>query len=131
MEDKFSNYAILSIVFIIIVLIGGCCIQSNYTDDEKYITVNADSIKQVTIDSINKVYIDKFKHYTDSVDKAIDESPVKEKLIHDTIYITKDNEELIVANYKLERIRYYNNIAAKGNNIKYLRGWINRVLNEQ
>lgn len=38
--------------------------------------------------------------------------------------------ELFVAKYKLERIRYYNNIAAKGNNIKYLRGWINRVLNE-
>lgn len=38
--------------------------------------------------------------------------------------------ELFVAKYKLERIRYYNDIAAKGNNIKYLRGWINRVLNE-
>lgn len=38
--------------------------------------------------------------------------------------------ELFVAKYKLERIKYYNNVAAKGNNIKYLRGWINRVLNE-
>lgn len=38
--------------------------------------------------------------------------------------------ELFVAKYKLERIRHYNEIAAKGNNIKYLRGWINRVLNE-
>lgn len=38
--------------------------------------------------------------------------------------------ELFVAKYKLERIRYYNDIAAKANNIKYLRGWINRVLNE-
>lgn len=40
------------------------------------------------------------------------------------------NEELFVANYKLERIKYYNQIAAKGNNLKYLRGWINRVLNQ-
>lgn len=40
------------------------------------------------------------------------------------------SSELFVAKYKLERIRYYNDIAAKGNNIKYLRGWINRVLNE-
>ena len=40
------------------------------------------------------------------------------------------SRELFVAKYKLERIRYYNDIAAKGNNIKYLRGWINRVLNE-
>lgn len=38
--------------------------------------------------------------------------------------------ELFVSNYKLGRIRYYNNIAGKGNNIKYLRGWINRTLNK-
>lgn len=40
------------------------------------------------------------------------------------------SSELFVAKYKLERIRYYNDIASKGNNIKYIRGWINRVLNE-
>lgn len=40
------------------------------------------------------------------------------------------SSELFVAKYKLERIRYYNGIAGKGNNIKFLRGWINRVLNE-
>lgn len=38
--------------------------------------------------------------------------------------------ELQVANYKLERIRYYNDIAKKNNNIVFLRGWINRVLND-
>ena len=43
---------------------------------------------------------------------------------------TAISAELFVAKYKLERIRYYNNVAAKGNNIKYLRGWINRVLND-
>lgn len=43
---------------------------------------------------------------------------------------TTISAELFVAKYKLERIRHYNEIAAKGNNIKYLRGWINRVLNE-
>ena len=43
---------------------------------------------------------------------------------------TTISAELFVAKYKLERIRYYNDIAAKGNNIKYLRGWINRVLND-
>lgn len=55
------------------------------------------------------------------------------------LQITKDSlnylrdslgEDLFVAKYKLGRIKYYNNIAAKGNNIKYLRGWINRVLND-
>lgn len=131
MENKFNNYIIVSIVFLIVILIGGCCIQSHYNDNKLYETTNVDSIKQVTIDSVNKVYVDKFKNYTDSVDKAINESPVKEIVIHDTIYISKDNEDLIVAKYKLERIRYYNSIAAKGNNIKYLRGWINRVLNEK
>lgn len=40
------------------------------------------------------------------------------------------NVELFMANYKLERIREYNRIAAQGNNITFLRGWINRVLNE-
>lgn len=39
-------------------------------------------------------------------------------------------EDLFIARYKLGRIKYYNSIAAKGNNVKYLRGWINRVLNE-
>lgn len=43
---------------------------------------------------------------------------------------TAISAELFVAKYKLERIRHYNEIATKGNNIKYLRGWINRVLNE-
>lgn len=43
---------------------------------------------------------------------------------------TAISAELFVAKYKLERIRHYNEIAAKGNNIKFLRGWINRVLNE-
>lgn len=43
---------------------------------------------------------------------------------------TTMSSELFVAKYKLERIRYYNDIAKKGNNIKYLRGWINRVLEE-
>lgn len=38
--------------------------------------------------------------------------------------------ELFVAKYKLERIRYYNDIAKKGNNLKFLRGWINRTLEE-
>lgn len=38
------------------------------------------------------------------------------------------NNELQVSNFKLERIRYYNSIAKNNNNIKYLRGWINRVL---
>lgn len=43
---------------------------------------------------------------------------------------TTISADYFVVKYKLERIRYYNDIAGKGNNIKFLRGWINRVLNE-
>lgn len=43
---------------------------------------------------------------------------------------TNISTELFVAKYKLERIRHYNDVAKKGNNLKYLRGWINRVLEE-
>lgn len=42
----------------------------------------------------------------------------------------KYEDELNIALFKLERIRYYNDIAKNGNNIKYLRGWINRTLDE-
>lgn len=50
------------------------------------------------------------------------------KSLKDSIVIL--NEDLIVAKYKLGRIEEYNKIAGRGNNIKYLRGWINRVLND-
>ena len=40
------------------------------------------------------------------------------------------NEDEFILRFKLERIRYYNECAGKGNNGKFLRGWINRVLNE-
>lgn len=39
------------------------------------------------------------------------------------------NKENIVMRYKLERINQYVRIAGKGNNSKFLRGWILRVLN--
>lgn len=54
------------------------------------------------------------------------------KHIIDSLQAANDSltGELQVANYKLERIRYYNDVAKKGNNIVFLRGWINRVLND-
>lgn len=52
------------------------------------------------------------------------------KYIIDSLQQANDSltGKLQVANYKLERIRYYNDIAKRGNNIRFLRGWINRVL---
>lgn len=56
----------------------------------------------------------------------------KELLKHtqDSLNAVRDTTaaDLFVARYKLGRIKYYNDIAKNGNNIKYLRGWINRVL---
>lgn len=54
------------------------------------------------------------------------------KHIIDSLQAANDSltGELQVAKYKLERIRYYNDISKKGNNIIFLRGWINRVLND-
>jgi|SRR5690606_7832268 len=49
-------------------------------------------------------------------------------LIQDSLRIYK--EDLFVAQYKLERIREYNRIAGQGSNLKFLRGWINRVLKD-
>lgn len=42
----------------------------------------------------------------------------------------KLEEELNIALFKIDRIKEYNRIAGNSNNIKYLRGWINRTLNE-
>lgn len=52
------------------------------------------------------------------------------KQTQDSLNAVKDTtaEDLFIARYKLGRIKYYNDIAKNGNNIKYLRGWINRVL---
>lgn len=52
--------------------------------------------------------------------------------LQDSLNMVRDSLgcDLFVAKYKLARIKYYNSIAGKGNNIKYLRGWINRVLKE-
>lgn len=43
---------------------------------------------------------------------------------------TAMTEELFIAKFKLEKIKYYTEIANKGNNIKFYRGWILRTLNE-
>lgn len=66
-------------------------------------------------------------------DTTIIDSLNRELLItRDSLRLIENNigTDLFIANYKLGRIKYYNDVAGKGNNIKFLRGWINRVLNE-
>lgn len=67
----------------------------------------------------------------DTIVKVIDRYVVDNTKV-DSLELVIDSlqERLFIVNYKIERIRYYNNVAKNGNNIKYLRGWINRVLNE-
>ena len=61
-------------------------------------------------------YKDSIVSYNDSINSLINE-------------LDSLNEELQINKIKIERIREYNRIAAQGNNIKFLRGWINRVIN--
>lgn len=53
-------------------------------------------------------------------------------LYQDSLKMIRDSlgEDLFIANYKLAKIKRYNELAAKGNNIRFLRGWINRTLSE-
>lgn len=102
------------IAFIIGCIIGGIAAYINYVNSpiernnlriiERYIPIdNTDSI----VHKVNNT-----KYIIDSLQQSNDSLTGK----------------LQVANYKLERIRYYNDVAKRGSNIKFLRGWINRVL---
>lgn len=53
-------------------------------------------------------------------------------LYKDSLNYIRDSlgQDLFIANYKLVKIKEYNRLAGNGNNIKFLRGWINRTLNE-
>lgn len=96
----------------------------------------------------NNRRVDKYNTIINEKDSCIYE--LNEKLLiqnievenyKDSIVIYKDsinylineldsvNEELQINKIKIERIREYNRIAAQDNNIKFLRGWINRVIN--
>lgn len=72
-------------------------------------------------------------HYVEDTAKIKELENVLQ-LTRDSLNVYKNDtimsEDEFILRFKLERIRYYNECAGKGNNIKYLRGWINRVLNE-
>lgn len=94
----------------------------------------------LAITACNQIPVEKEIIYVPVKDTISDEANIIKIInLERELQITKDSlnylrdslgEDLFVAKYKLGRIKYYNNIAAKGNNIKYLRGWINRVLND-
>lgn len=103
-----------NIIFAILaVLAVSACVQSPVEKEVIYV-----SVKDTISDNSNVIRIINLEREL--------------QLTRDSLNSIRDSigEDLFVARYKLARIKYYNNIAAKGNNIKFLRGWINRVLNE-
>lgn len=63
--------------------------------------------------------------------KVIEDYKYKYDYKVDSVLLINDSliTELKLRDFQLARIQYYNNIAAKNNNIKFLRGWINRIFN--
>lgn len=109
-----------SICIAIIIILSICCISLcknvDYSPVEKIVYV---PVQDTVSERTNIATIIRLEH-----DLA---------LTQDSLAMAKDSigEDLVVARIKLARIKEYNRIAAKGNNIKYLRGWINRVLENE
>lgn len=123
---KKSHYAIL--LYFIAIIIYSC--TSNKVNAPQVIkekdTTEINNY-QKRIDSL-EIIISNNSELINSV--MIINDSLKYKLFTKDDTINYYKEQYVVDKIKLQRIKYYNNIAAKGNNIKYLRGWINRVLNE-
>lgn len=115
----------ICIIIGIIFIIAGCSRSYNnsISSAEKIIYV---PIKDTISENINIARIVELEHKCYILKDSIN-------IIRDSLTTTLDslNKNLFVAKYKLDRIKYYNDIARKGNNIKYLRGWINRVINDK
>lgn len=82
--------------------------------------VYKDSIYNNSIDSLNnEIRQDEelIQYYKNQVDSY--------EILVDSLY-----EDIDIYKIKLDRIKEYNRIAGQSNNITFLRGWINRVLNQ-
>lgn len=91
--------------------------------------VNVDSIKQAndSLQNLLTINLKSYKLSEDSLNTTIDYLKYGlDSLQHHSDSIAED---LQVSNYKLGRIKYYNSITT-GNNLSFLRGWINRVLKD-
>ena len=123
------TYLIIILSFIAAIFITPTVILSFKNSDFKHelasykdsITIQEETIYKLTTDVVTyNIEVENYKDsiilYKDSINSLINE--------FDSV-----NEELQINKIKIERIREYNRIAAQGNNIKFLRGWINRVIN--
>lgn len=89
-------------------------IQTLKEKNEEIVLHYENILQDVNIENENLK--DSVRYYRDAYNDCV--------LLYDSIC-----EEIVVRDIKLERIAEYNRIAGQNNNIKYLRGWINRVLN--
>lgn len=119
MDKKFNKFIAKPIIAIIIFIIFIICISM--LGYKKYERIK----HEFGNEKVDTIYI----HVRDSTSIAqIDSLCFVIDSLETVNY--KYEDELNIAVFKLERIRNYNEIAKNGNNIKYLRGWINRVLDE-
>lgn len=118
------------IVFIVITVMQSCAsfkspVEKKDTSDTVFVYVN----DTIYLDSI----VTDYEWRLDSIHVELEKTNLKNeelKYINDSLITINDilYDEVTIANIKLARIKEYNRIAANGNNIKFLRGWINRVL---
>lgn len=123
------TYLIVILSFIAAIFVTPTVILSIHNIDFKNelksykdtVSIQEETIFKLTTDVVMyNIEVENYKDsiilYKDSINSLINE-------------LDSINEELLINKIKIERIREYNRIAAQDNNIKYLRGWINRVLN--
>lgn len=108
--EMFNRFFIIVYIAIIVTSMFVCY----YRFQDYGRLIQKDTVYVNVSDSSSIIQLDSLYNVIDSLEQINDD------------YFT----ELTIATIKLERIRDYNEVAKKGNNIKYLRGWINRVLNE-
>ena len=119
MKEKVSTIIIYVLITLISFSITSMIILGYYTKKEKehnqdIILYYENLLQNVNIENENLK--DSINYYKGMYDECV--------LLCDSLC-----EEIAVRDIKLARIAEYNRIAGQNNNIKYLRGWINRVLN--
>ena len=119
MKEKVSTIIIYVLITLISFSVTSMIILGYYTKKEKehsqdIILYYEDLLQNVNIENENLK--DSINYYKGMYDECV--------ILCDSLC-----EEIAVRDIKLARIAEYNRIAGQNNNIKYLRGWINRVLN--
>ena len=119
MKEKVSTIIIYVLIALISFSVTSMIIFGYYTKKEKehnqdIILYYEDLLQNVNIENEN-----------------LKDSVIYYKSMYNECVLLCDSlcEEIAVRDIKLARIAEYNRIAGQNNNIKYLRGWINRVLN--